>query len=77
MCIKQLTDSIKFYMNYRHVAAAIQSRVIDCVTYIQKHTMVQSEAVIMASVPTRLRAELAAQMHADTLHHVPLLVECM
>lgn len=69
-------DNIKQYMKYRGVGKELQARVIKWFTYnwTNKHSLDEQE--ILHTLPDKLHAEIAIQVHMDTLSKVKLFEEC-
>ncbi|PIC37309.1 hypothetical protein B9Z55_015981 [Caenorhabditis nigoni] len=73
---REMMDGIKFYMNYRGVQWQIQERVLNCFLYLNSHNQLYEEDEILSSLPPRIQAKIASDLHAETLSHVLLFSKC-
>ncbi|CAP34672.1 Protein CBG16807 [Caenorhabditis briggsae] len=73
---REMMDGIKFYMNYRGVQWQIQERVLNCFLYLNSHNQLYEEDEILSSLPPRIQAKIASDLHSETLSHVLLFSKC-
>ncbi|EGT48580.1 hypothetical protein CAEBREN_02576 [Caenorhabditis brenneri] len=73
---REMMDGIKFYMKYRGVQSAIQERVLNCFLYLNSHNQLYDEEEILSLLPPRFQANIAANLHQDTLSKVALFQKC-
>ncbi|XP_029703152.1 cyclic nucleotide-gated olfactory channel-like isoform X2 [Takifugu rubripes] len=63
-------DILKHYMQFRHVSKGLEQRVIHWLDYIWTNQKTVDEQEVFRSLPTKLRAEIAINVHLDTLKKV-------
>lgn len=63
-------DILKHYMQFRHVSKGLEQRIICWLDYIWTNQKTIDEQDIFRSLPTKLRAEIAINVHLDTLKKV-------
>ncbi|KAF1759603.1 hypothetical protein GCK72_016070 [Caenorhabditis remanei] len=73
---REMMDGIKFYMKYRGVQSAIQDRVLNCFLYLNTHNQLYDEEEILSLLPPRFQANIAANLHQETLSKVALFYRC-
>ncbi|KAF1759593.1 hypothetical protein GCK72_016060 [Caenorhabditis remanei] len=73
---RQMMDGIKFYMKYREVNSAIQERALGCFMYLMAHNQLDDEECILSLLPPRLQANIAANLHMETLQKVEIFAMC-
>ncbi|CAO4375882.1 unnamed protein product [Caenorhabditis nigoni] len=73
---RQMMDGIKFYMKYREVNSAIQERALSCFMYLMAHNQLDDEHCILSLLPPRLQANIAANLHMETLQKVQIFQLC-
>ncbi|CCD65345.3 Cyclic nucleotide-binding domain-containing protein [Caenorhabditis elegans] len=73
---RQMMDGIKFYMKYREVNSAIQERALSCFMYLMAHNQLDDEEGILSLLPPRLQANIAANLHMETLQNIQIFALC-
>ncbi|CAI5448417.1 unnamed protein product [Caenorhabditis angaria] len=73
---REMMDGIKFYMKYRVVNLDIQERVLNCFMYLNTHNQLYDEKEILEVLPPRFQANIAENLHMDTLKRVQLFGTC-
>lgn len=63
-------DILKHYMQFRHVSKGLEQRIIHWLDYIWTNQKTVDEQEVFRSLPTKLRAEIAINVHLDTLKKV-------
>lgn len=63
-------DTLKHYMHFRHVSKVLEQRVIRWFDYLWTNQKTIDEQEVLRSLPTKLRAEIALNVHLDTLKKV-------
>lgn len=63
-------DILKYYMQFRHVTKGLEQRIIHWLDYIWTNQKTVDEQEVFRSLPTKLRAEIAINVHLDTLKKV-------
>lgn len=63
-------DVLKHYMQFRHVSKGLEQRIIHCLDYLWTNQKTVDEQEVFRSLPTKLRAEIAINVHLDTLKKV-------
>nr|CFW94214.1 Eka-cGMP gated channel alpha 2 protein [Euperipatoides kanangrensis] len=69
-------DGIKQYMEFRKVNKELEKRVIKWFDYLWTNKQSFDEEVILATLPDKLRAEIAIHVHLDTLKQVSIFQDC-
>lgn len=69
-------DSIKQYMEFRKVSKELEDRVIRWFDYMWSNKQSLDEGQVMASLPDKLKAEIAIHVHLDTLKQVKIFQDC-
>ncbi|KAL3972618.1 growth arrest and DNA-damage-inducible protein [Sarotherodon galilaeus] len=67
-------DGLKHYMHFRHVSKVLEQRVIRWFDYLWTNQKTIDEQEVLKSLPNKLRAEIAINVHLDTLKKVKTLV---
>ncbi|XP_014822476.1 PREDICTED: cyclic nucleotide-gated cation channel-like isoform X2 [Poecilia mexicana] len=60
-------DTLKHYMHFRHVSKVLEQRVIRWFDYLWTNQKTIDEQEVLRSLPNKLRAEIAINVHLDTL----------
>ncbi|TDH07894.1 hypothetical protein EPR50_G00111330 [Perca flavescens] len=60
-------DTLKHYMQFRHVSKVLEQRVIRWFDYLWTNKKTIDEQEVLRSLPNKLRAEIAINVHLDTL----------
>lgn len=68
-------DSLKHYMHFRHVSKVLEQRVIRWFDYLWTNQKTIDEQEVLRSLPNKLRAEIAINVHLDTLKKVKPLTQ--
>ncbi|XP_063042922.1 cyclic nucleotide-gated channel rod photoreceptor subunit alpha [Engraulis encrasicolus] len=69
-------DSIKQYMAFRHVSKDLERRVIKSFDYLWTNKKAVDEREVLKYLPDKLRAEIAINVHLDTLKKVRIFADC-
>ncbi|XP_077913582.1 cyclic nucleotide-gated channel alpha-3 [Halichoerus grypus] len=69
-------DSIKQYMQFRKVTKDLETRVIRWFDYLWANKKTVDEKEVLKSLPDKLRAEIAINVHLDTLKKVRIFQDC-
>ncbi|XP_037663155.1 cyclic nucleotide-gated cation channel alpha-3 isoform X2 [Choloepus didactylus] len=69
-------DAIKQYMRFRKVTKDLESRVIRWFDYLWANKKTVDEKEVLKSLPDKLRAEIAINVHLDTLKKVRIFQDC-
>nr|XP_039264731.1 cyclic nucleotide-gated cation channel alpha-3-like [Styela clava] len=69
-------DAVKQYMQFREVSNTLQKRVIKWFDYLWTNKKSTDERHILSTLPDKLRAEIAINVHLDTLKRVALFRDC-
>ncbi|KAM9450185.1 cyclic nucleotide gated channel subunit alpha 1a [Clarias gariepinus] len=69
-------DSIKQYMQVRHVSKDLEKRVIKWFDYLWTNKKAQDEREVLRYLPDKLRAEIGMNVHLDTLKKVRIFADC-
>ncbi|XP_061541945.1 uncharacterized protein guf1 isoform X5 [Phycodurus eques] len=69
-------DSLKHYMHFRHVNKVLEQRVIRWFDYLWTNKKTIDEQEVLRSLPSKLRAEIAINVHLDTLKKVRIFQDC-
>lgn len=70
-------DALKHYMHFRHVSKVLEQRVIHWFDYLWTNKKTIDEQEVLRSLPNKLRAEIAINVHLDTLKKVKICTECL
>ncbi|XP_075678617.1 cyclic nucleotide-gated channel alpha-3-like isoform X2 [Dermatophagoides pteronyssinus] len=69
-------DSVKQYMKFRHVSKDLENRVIKWFDYLWTNKQSLDEDSVTAILPDKLKAEIAINVHLQTLRRVQLFQDC-
>ncbi|XP_068177968.1 cyclic nucleotide gated channel subunit alpha 1a isoform X2 [Antennarius striatus] len=69
-------DNIKQYMQVRKVSKELEERVIKWFDYLWNNGKAQDEREVLRYLPDKLKAEIAIQVHMDTLKKVRIFADC-
>ncbi|XP_017278598.1 cyclic nucleotide-gated cation channel [Kryptolebias marmoratus] len=69
-------DALKHYMHFRHVSKVLEQRVIRWFDYLWTNQKTIDEQEVLRSLPNKLRAEIAINVHLDTLKKVRIFQDC-
>ncbi|XP_051240524.1 cyclic nucleotide gated channel subunit alpha 1a [Dicentrarchus labrax] len=69
-------DNIKQYMRVRKVSKDLELRVITWFDYLWNNGKAQDEREVLRYLPDKLKAEIAIQVHMDTLKKVRIFADC-
>ncbi|CAN9514675.1 unnamed protein product [Ophioblennius macclurei] len=69
-------DTLKHYMHFRHVSKVLEQRVIRWFDYLWTNQKTIDEQEVLRSLPNKLRAEIAINVHLDTLKKVRIFQDC-
>uniref|UniRef100_A0A8C6S5D2 Cyclic nucleotide gated channel subunit alpha 2 n=1 Tax=Neogobius melanostomus TaxID=47308 RepID=A0A8C6S5D2_9GOBI len=69
-------DGLKHYMRFRHVSKPLEQRVIRWFDYLWTNQKTVDEQEVLRSLPCKLRAEIAINVHLDTLKKVRIFQDC-
>ncbi|XP_053569573.1 cyclic nucleotide-gated olfactory channel [Bombina bombina] len=69
-------DAIKHYMQFRRVSKELEAKVIRWFDYLWTNKKTVDEREVMKNLPDKLRAEIAINVHLDTLRKVRIFQNC-
>ncbi|XP_072930266.1 cyclic nucleotide-gated cation channel subunit A-like [Epargyreus clarus] len=69
-------DGVKQYMSFRKVTGELEARVIRWFAYTWAESGALDEEHVLASLPDKLKAEIAIRVHLDTLRRVRIFHDC-
>ncbi|XP_053311156.1 cyclic nucleotide-gated cation channel alpha-3 [Spea bombifrons] len=69
-------DSIKQYMQFRKVTKDLEARVIKWFDYLWTNKKTMDEKEVLKNLPDKLKAEIAINVHLDTLKKVRIFQDC-
>lgn len=69
-------DAVKQYMVFRKVSKELEERVIRWFDYMWSNKQSLDEGQVLASLPDKLKAEIAIHVHLDTLKQVKIFQDC-
>ncbi|XP_006900779.1 PREDICTED: cyclic nucleotide-gated cation channel alpha-3-like [Elephantulus edwardii] len=69
-------DSIKQYMKFRKVTKDLETRVIRWFDYLWANRKTVDEKEVLKNLPDKLKAEIAINVHLDTLKKVRIFQDC-
>ncbi|XP_028296056.1 cyclic nucleotide gated channel subunit alpha 1a [Gouania willdenowi] len=69
-------DNIKQYMQVRKVSKDLELRVIKWFDYLWNNGKAQNEREVLRYLPDKLKAEIAIQVHMETLKKVKIFADC-
>lgn len=73
---QQRMDAVKQYMEIRKVSRDIEGRVIKWFDYLWSEKQSLDEETVTSILPDRLKAEIAINVHLETLRKVKLFSDC-
>ncbi|XP_039287532.1 cyclic nucleotide-gated cation channel subunit A-like [Nilaparvata lugens] len=69
-------DGVKQYMNFRRVSKELEARVIRWFAYTWANKQALHEERVLATLPDKLKAEIAIHVHLKTLKQVRIFQDC-
>lgn len=69
-------DAIKHYMHFRKVSKDLEARVIKWFDYLWTNKKAVDEQEVLKNLPNKLRAEIAINVHLETLKKVRIFQNC-
>ncbi|KAL4659672.1 cyclic nucleotide-gated olfactory channel-like [Arapaima gigas] len=69
-------DAIKHYMQFRRVSKELEGRVIKWFDYLWTNKKAVDEQEVLKNLPDKLRAEIAINVHLETLKKVRIFQDC-
>ncbi|XP_052006171.1 cyclic nucleotide gated channel subunit alpha 2a [Xyrauchen texanus] len=69
-------DAIKHYMQFRKVSKELEARVIKWFDYLWNNKKAVDEQEVLKNLPDKLRAEIAINVHLETLKKVRIFQDC-
>ncbi|XP_034034602.1 cyclic nucleotide gated channel subunit alpha 2b [Thalassophryne amazonica] len=69
-------DAIKHYMHFRKVSKELETRVIKWFDYLWTNKKAVDEQEVLKNLPNKLRAEIAINVHLETLKKVRIFKDC-
>uniref|UniRef100_A0A8C7E7A7 Cyclic nucleotide gated channel subunit alpha 1 n=1 Tax=Naja naja TaxID=35670 RepID=A0A8C7E7A7_NAJNA len=69
-------DAIKQYMQFRNVSKDLEKRVIKWFDYLWTNKKAVNEREVLKFLPDKLRAEIAINVHLETLKKVQIFSDC-
>lgn len=69
-------DAIKHYMHFRKVSKELETRVIKWFDYLWTNKKAVDEQEVLKNLPNKLRAEIAINVHLETLKKVRIFQDC-
>ncbi|NXM61327.1 CNG3 protein, partial [Illadopsis cleaveri] len=69
-------DAIKQYMHFRNVSKDLEKRVIKWFDYLWTNKKAVDEREVLKYLPDKLRAEIAINVHLETLKKVRIFADC-
>ncbi|XP_062983566.1 cyclic nucleotide-gated cation channel alpha-3 isoform X1 [Elgaria multicarinata webbii] len=69
-------DSIKQYLHFRKVTKDLEARVIKWFDYLWTNKKTVEESEVLKYLPDKLKAEIAINVHLDTLRKVRIFQDC-
>ncbi|XP_054899706.1 cyclic nucleotide gated channel subunit alpha 2b [Poeciliopsis prolifica] len=69
-------DAIKHYMHFRKVSRELETRVIKWFDYLWTNQKAVDEQEVLKNLPNKLRAEIAINVHLETLKKVRIFQDC-
>lgn len=69
-------DSIKQYMQFRKVSKALEARVVKWFDYLWTEEKTCDEKQVLRNLPDKLKAEIAINVHLETLRKVRIFQDC-
>ncbi|XP_038564885.1 cyclic nucleotide gated channel subunit alpha 2b [Micropterus salmoides] len=69
-------DAIKHYMHFRKVSRELETRVIKWFDYLWTNKKAVDEQEVLKNLPNKLQAEIAINVHLETLKKVRIFQDC-
>ncbi|XP_074129763.1 cyclic nucleotide-gated channel alpha-1 [Sminthopsis crassicaudata] len=69
-------DAVKQYMHFRNVSKDMEKRVIKWFDYLWTNEKTVDEREVLRYLPDKLKAEIAINVHLDTLKKVRIFADC-
>uniref|UniRef100_A0A6Q2YI10 Cyclic nucleotide-binding domain-containing protein n=1 Tax=Esox lucius TaxID=8010 RepID=A0A6Q2YI10_ESOLU len=69
-------DAIKHYMHFRRVSKELEARVIKWFDYLWTNKKAVDEQEVLKNLPNKLQAEIAINVHLETLKKVRIFQDC-
>ncbi|KAK1802769.1 hypothetical protein P4O66_021310, partial [Electrophorus voltai] len=69
-------DSIKQYMQFRNVTKDLEARVVKWFDYLWREQKIGDEKEVLRYLPDKLKAEIAINVHLETLKKVRIFQDC-
>lgn len=69
-------DSIKQYMQFRKVSKELETRVVKWFDYLWTEEKTCDEKLVLKNLPDKLKAEIAINVHLETLAKVRIFQDC-
>ncbi|XP_072303921.1 cyclic nucleotide-gated channel alpha-3-like [Eucyclogobius newberryi] len=69
-------DSIKQYMQFRKVSKELEHRVVKWFDYLWTEEKTCDEKLVLKNLPDKLKAEIAINVHLETLQKVRIFQDC-
>ncbi|XP_038616047.1 cyclic nucleotide-gated cation channel alpha-3 [Tachyglossus aculeatus] len=69
-------DAVKRYMHFRKVTGDLEARVVKWFDYLRTNEKTVDEKEVLKNLPDKLRAEIAINVHLDTLKKVRIFQDC-
>lgn len=69
-------DSIKQYMQFRKVTKSLEARVVKWFDYLWTEDKTCDEKQVLRNLPDKLKAEIAINVHLETLRKVRIFQDC-
>ncbi|XP_061658935.1 cyclic nucleotide-gated cation channel-like isoform X2 [Syngnathoides biaculeatus] len=69
-------DAVKHYMHFRKVSKELETRVIKWFDYLWLNKKAVDEQEVLKNLPDKLRAEIAINVHLETLKKVRIFQDC-
>ncbi|XP_061608749.1 cyclic nucleotide-gated olfactory channel-like isoform X2 [Phyllopteryx taeniolatus] len=69
-------DAVKHYMHFRKVSKELETRIIKWFDYLWLNEKAVDEREVLKNLPDKLRAEIAINVHLETLKKVRIFQDC-
>ncbi|XP_061559352.1 cyclic nucleotide gated channel subunit alpha 2b [Phycodurus eques] len=69
-------DAVKHYMHFRKVSKELETRIIKWFDYLWLNKKAVDEREVLKNLPDKLRAEIAINVHLETLKKVRIFQDC-
>uniref|UniRef100_F6Z6F8 Cyclic nucleotide-binding domain-containing protein n=1 Tax=Ornithorhynchus anatinus TaxID=9258 RepID=F6Z6F8_ORNAN len=69
-------DAVKQYMHFRKVTEDLEARVVKWFDYLRANEKTVDEKEVLKNLPDKLKAEIAINVHLDTLKKVRIFQDC-